>query len=600
MIKQNLKLFFKTKRVFIPVVILLLCCLGYHIYRLCYSFRLNGDVLFYLGHSLELCLLSFIILYYVSYEFFYLFKRSHIDETLYSHKNGKLRTLMSSITVFLFIPAIEFIIAFSFNFTIFILSGMSDYSYLFHVFYVLFLYVFLGGIIAILLGAVFAQKTKRIVSYASMALIVFFISDVSKFIFGSSSNATKINFWEIRYFLAYILPNDLNWIVIYNYGMYAEIYRWNLIIFWIFLLLFLLVKLCQIKKAGLKVIALSLTLLISTSNLIGYFCGGSHIDRGEGLDTYLMADYLFYSKNEPKVQEPNFEVKSYDMDLNIWRELKADISMTLSDKSLDCYNFTLYHGYKVSKITDIDGNDLNYNREGDYITVNGNGNLQTINIKYSGYSPILYSNSQACSLPGFFPYYPVPGFHEVKTEHFTYKPLDIKSKTNFNVKVDSARQFYSNLDEVQNEKNCFSGVATTPTLISGFYKSNSSDIYKIYTQTVKGYGFSEIDAEYINEIQSYIDELDKNNDNKLQLKEYTIFPLDNLLPIYDIFLGDDTIFMHKDDAQEVAEKLLIQRDIGYCNYVEQELAEEDNVNDDVIIAMLDMSNIALEMMDKYQ
>lgn len=600
MIKQNLKLFFKTKRVFISVIILLLCFLGYHIYRLCYSFHLNGDVLFYLGHSLELCLLSFIILYYASYEFFYLFRYSYIDETLYSHKNGKLRILMSSITVFLFVPAIEFLIAFGFNFSVFVLSGMNDYSYLFHVFFVLFLYVFLGGIIPILLGVFFAQKTKRIVSYASMALIIFLISGVSDFIFGSSSQATKINFWEIKYFFSHILPNDLDWAVNYDYGMYAEIYRWNLAIFWIFLLLFLIFKLCQIEKVSLKIIALSLTLLISTYNLVGYFRGGSHLEKGPELDSNSMADYLFYSKNEPRIQEPDFEVKSYDMDLNIWRELKANISMTLSNKSLDYYNFTLYHGYNVSKITDIDGNDLNYSREGDYITVNGNGNLQTINIKYSGYSPILYSNSQACSLPGFFPYYPVPGFHEVRTEYFTYKPLEINSKAEFNIKVDSARQFYSNLDEIENRKNCFSGVATTPTLISGFYKSNSSNNYKIYTETVICYRFSELDAQYIDEVQGYIDKLD-SSDNKLQLKEYTFFLTNYAIPIYDgIFLGDDTIFINKDDAQKVAKELLIQRDIGYCNYVEQELAEDDNVNDSAIIVMLDMSNIALEVMDNYK
>ena len=599
MIKQNLKLFFKTKRVSIPVVILLLCCLGYHIYKLCYSFPLNGDVLVYLSSSLELCLLSFIILYYASYEFFYLFRYSHIDETLYSHKNGKFRTLISSITVFLFIPAIEFFIAFGFNIIIFILSGMSDYSYLFHIFSVLFLYVFFGGIIPILLGAIFAQKSKRIVSYASMALIVFLISDVSKFIFGSLSDSTKINFWEIKYFFAYILPNDLNWTVNYDYGMYAEIYRWNLTIFWIFLLLLLIFKLCYIKKTSLKVVTLLLTLLISTSNLIGYFYGGSHLEKGEGLDGNYMADYLFYSKNEPKIQEPNFEVKSYNMDLNIWRELKADISMTLSNKSLDYYNFTLYHGYKVSKITDIDGNDLKYSRDGDYITVNGNGNLQTIKIKYSGYSPILYSNSQACSLLGFFPYYPVPGFYEIRNEYFTYKPLEIKSKAEFNIKVDSARQIYSNLSEIDNRKNCFSGVTTSPTLISGFYKSNSSDNYEIYSETVNGYIANKLDAQYIDKIQSYIDKLDKS-ENKLQLEKYTIFGTDYTFPIYGVFLGDDTILMKPGDAKEVAEKLLLQRDIGYCNYVEQELTKDDQGNDDVTMAMLDMISAALDMMDKYQ
>lgn len=586
MIKQNLKLFFKTKIIFIPVIILLVCFLGNLVYS-CYSFSLNNDVLVYLKNSIKLCLLSFVILCFTSYEFFYLYKRCYIDEALYSHKNGKTRILTSTVTVLLFIPALEFFSAFVFNFVIFLSSGMNDYSYLYHIFSVLFLYVFLGGIIPILLGVFFAQKTKRIVSYALMALIIFLVSSTSDFIPGGLSQVTKINFWEAKYFLAYILPNDLEWYINHDYGMYAEIYRWNLIIFWISLLSFLFFKLCQIKKTALKAVLLSLTLLISTFNLVGYFYGGSHIEKGAQLDSISMSDYLFYTENEQKNQDPDFEVTSYDMDLSIYRQLDAEVSMTLSDTGLEYYNFTLYHGYNVLKITDIEGNALKYNREGDYVTVIGNGNLQLINIKYSGYSPILYSNYQACSLPGFFAYYPIPGFYKITGDYTTYNPIEIKSETEFNIRVDSARQFYSNLDEVKNEKNCFVGVTNYPTLFSGFYKSNSSDIYKIYAITVKGWGLSEIDEEYIDEIQKYINELNNNSSNKLNLKEYTIIQTNEMLSsncIYDgIFLGDDTVFINKatdeETKKQVAEILLAQRDMGYSKYVEKAVVDSESIND---------------------
>lgn len=586
MIKQNLKLFFKTKIIFIPVIILLVCFLGNLVYS-CYSFSLNNDVLIYLKNSIKLCLLSFVILCFTSYEFFYLYKRCYIDEALYSHKNGKTRILTSTVTVLLFIPALEFFSAFVFNFVIFLSSEINDYSYLYHIFSVLFLYVFLGGIIPILLGVFFAQKTKRIVSYALMALIIFLVSSTSDFIPGGLSQVTKINFWEAKYFLAYILPNDLEWYINHDYGMYAEIYRWNLIIFWISLLSFLFFKLCQIKKTALKAVLLSLTLLISTFNLVGYFYGGSHIEKGAQLDSISMSDYLFYTENEQKNQDPDFEVTSYDMDLSIYRQLDAEVSMTLSDTGLEYYNFTLYHGYNVLKITDIEGNALKYNREGDYVTVIGNGNLQLINIKYSGYSPILYSNYQACSLPGFFAYYPIPGFYKITGDYTTYNPIEIKSETEFNIRVDLARQFYSNLDEVKNEKNCFVGVTSYPTLFSGFYKSNSSDIYKIYAITVKGWGLSEIDEEYIDEIQKYINELDNNSSNKLNLKEYTIIQTNEMLSsncIYDgIFLGDDTVFINKatdeETKKQVAEILLAQRDMGYSKYVEKAVVDSESIND---------------------
>lgn len=101
-----------------------------------------------------------VILCFTSYEFFYLYKRCYIDEALYSHKNGKTRILTSTVTVLLFIPALEFFSAFVFNFVIFLSSGMNDYSYLYHIFSVLFLYVFLGGIIPILLGVFLLKRRK--------------------------------------------------------------------------------------------------------------------------------------------------------------------------------------------------------------------------------------------------------------------------------------------------------------------------------------------------------------------------------------------------------------------------------------------------------
>ena len=71
---------------------------------------------------------------------------------------------------------------------------------------------------------------------------------------------------------------------------------------------------------------------------------------------------------------------------------------------------------------------------------------------------------------------------------------------------------------------------------------------------------SKIDEEYIDEIQKYINELDNNSSNKLNLKEYTIIQTNEMLSsncIYDgIFLGDDTVFINKATDEETKSKLL--------------------------------------------
>lgn len=71
---------------------------------------------------------------------------------------------------------------------------------------------------------------------------------------------------------------------------------------------------------------------------------------------------------------------------------------------------------------------------------------------------------------------------------------------------------------------------------------------------------SEIDEEYIDEIQKYINELDNNSSNKLNLKEYTIIQTNEMLSsncIYDgIFLGDDTVLLIKQLMRKQRSKLL--------------------------------------------
>lgn len=98
---------------------------------------------------------------------------------------------------------------------------------------------------------------------------------------------------------------------------------------------------------------------------------------------------------------------------------------------------------------------------------------------------------------------------------------------------------------------------------------------------------SKIDEEYIDEIQKYINELDNNSSNKLNLKEYTIIQTNEMLSsncIYDgIFLGDDTVFINKatdeETKKQVAEILLAQRDMGYSKYVEKAVVDSESIND---------------------
>ena len=208
MIKQNVKVLLKTLRISIPLCIFLIFDI-YIIANGFNSYNLNGDVVFFLQKTLLPCIFSFIILFYTSYEFSYQFKFFNLTETLYSHKNGKIVSDLNIFLCLLIVPALQFIAAFFLNLCIYFSAGMSDLRYVLHFAGVLFLYIFLGGVIPVLLGITFSKKLKRVSVYSLFALIVFLVSEISDFIFGSLSEATFINFWKIKYFFSYFIPNDL-------------------------------------------------------------------------------------------------------------------------------------------------------------------------------------------------------------------------------------------------------------------------------------------------------------------------------------------------------------------------------------------------------
>ena len=77
----------------------------------------------------------------------------------------------------------------------------------------------------------------------------------------------------------------------------------------------------------------------------------------------------------------------------------------------DC-RFTLYHGYKLTSLTDGAGDPLDYKREGDYLTVYppAGERLEELVFQYRGEGGLSYSNRQAVFLPAGFGYYPLEGW----------------------------------------------------------------------------------------------------------------------------------------------------------------------------------------------
>lgn len=159
------------------------------------------------------------------------------------------------------------------------------------------------------------------------------------------------------------------------------------------------------------------------------------------------------------------------MDFSFNRQLKCKAIVYVDIKNLNEYKFTLYHNYKVSKVTNQNGNEMKFTQKNDYITVFNDAQTEYLCFEYSGGSPQYYSSYTGVLLPGNFAFYPVPGFSKTFHEDTSVGFLNVSLpyRTKFDVSVKALIKPYSNLNEV--EENRFCGESNSLTLISGFLKT---------------------------------------------------------------------------------------------------------------------------------
>lgn len=195
-------------------------------------------------------------------------------------------------------------------------------------------------------------------------------------------------------------------------------------------------------------------------------------DTFDSKTSAVASDERYYNSVAAKEEKAVFSVESYDMKLDAGRILKAEVKAELSDENLDVYGFTLYHGYRLKSVKDGGGSELEFQQDGDYITVRGTHSplMKSMSFEYEGSAPRYYSNEQGMCLPGFFPYYPRAGFYKVwDSNESSFAKAYSENPSDFPVKVSSGRKAFSNLNE--NGTNEFSGTSEAVTVVSGFLRS---------------------------------------------------------------------------------------------------------------------------------
>jgi len=494
LLKKNIKILLRSKNIFILILISFIGLIGYLFFEI-YNFTLHHDVMWFLLVSHRASVFVFIISIYIAYEYMIKAKNNHLDECINAYSNGYIKLYGSSLIVLLLMSISFFLVFLIFNYFIYFISGINNFAYMLHILKANFINVFLVSILAGLVGTCIAFSFKKYAAYSIIALIVFIVSPISEQIPAAVYAGYGVDIYPYRNIFRDILPSNLDSQPDFLYGVSIEKYRWNLVSFWICTSSGFLLYDLQKKNNKGTIVLIGISIICAFINLFGYFSGGSYISGGSYMNLALsphslyIHDTLYYSKTEQKEQVALFNVIGYNMNLEINRQLSADIVITIDNPLLlDKYLFTLYRGYKVKNIYNSEGKALEFNRDGDYIEVLAKSPKarDSIRIVYKGYSPIFYSNNQGVLLPGFFPYYPMAGYRTVRYANYEqgiYKHVlttDEKIK-HFEVKIKSALNIFSNLSIIN---KVHTGNSDTISLLGGFMVKEQIADYDIFNLAV--------------------------------------------------------------------------------------------------------------------
>lgn len=480
-----LKLFCKTPSIIIPYLILLAAD-NVILFRLYQSFKENynaksgiTDALFCLTDVCVTCFLILIFFLFISYEYMRKVRDSQLEELL-SVRN----TRGGAVYLWQFMVLWTLAVIHALNVLVYCLLGyyaMNMPGFLFHeMIQSVVINIFLLSLAAIGIGYVLSKIKHRFLAYAVIiGMIILIIPDVSS-IFLEFQENFHIPVFLVRDFVS-LIPPDITAFPDALYGLPLEWYRCAAMLFWVVLSALLCgCRILQHQRKAQFGFCLCMVCVL-------FFLGYGVVNKGSVLlmaghpesATLESAKYKTAEQGEKETQEL-FSVTAYDMEFSMQKELSAKVTVDIqADKTLPEYPFTLFGGYKISRITCDDGRTLAFQQEGNYVNV---GNEEMLPVKsmcfyYKGHSAVFYANQKACFLPGIFPYYPKAGHRTL------YKKGELindrkDTEANFRVRITGLHSVVSNLPETQ---GVFEGKTDNVILISGYCEEKQSDSFsKIY------------------------------------------------------------------------------------------------------------------------
>ena len=521
MFRTQIKLFFRS-----PLRLILLAVLfggSLYYYGPMFLAWFQGQV-YYAGlGKLQEQLINFVYVFllflFLAFDYFREVPDANIDETLKANKNCLKQDLVQALVMLLVV------LVYAFWFLIMhIACHISDGTYttqvLFYYFRLTGTYYILDGIVAILAGWLFARNAGKIIGYIELIVFAFIVSPIMSSQFENYSYFVKWITYICKIFL--LMPQGANSIEVYCMPM-AGLLVAARGIFWIgvfsgtLAIYFLQHRRNEKRHKTAYYLSILTSAICAIWGLIysglpaSYYCSDNFISNDDDQWRYTIEGV----KQEER--EADFQIISYDMDLKLGRQMRATVTCVPSDGGLDSYAMTLYRLYQVDSVIDENGDALEYQQNENTLLIYGQEDgIRSFTLKYHGGptgASCLYNNRYAINLPGWFPYYPVPGWNKIYQNEGEYRYVDnrLKDPARFRIQLHADGKVYSDLKQEGN--NLFQGESYGPTLLSGFVGER-----KLANGTVFIYPY--LDAPSIEETkdsEDYVVDKIRQEGNKIQL-----------------------------------------------------------------------------------
>ena len=417
---------------------------------------------------------------FLSYEYLKKTKNAHLSEWMETTGGGTQRLFWLQLGTLMRLPAlITLIYLVAMLVSSCVLMRQTEPMWLLNLSGSIVIFFFICPMVAVLLSAAASLWCRRLTAYLFFTLFAILNSPIK---YTLEERLSYLRFWDVPLsFFFCFYPQGSGASPLYQEGQPLPETQLIVITCWLLLAVFLIVlHFCirqpRRRKENLGVAAAAVVLLLSLTgyNTLPY----SNYNRETfAAALQIVADYANDSSlyTPPAEQIDDFSVTNCMLELKTGRYLRGKAELTVFPENLSVYGFTLHHDYTVKTVTDKEGQALSFTRKGDFLTVETTDAKQGIVISYSGANNTFYTTRHSLFLPGYFPYYPMAGYHpfcDTSTTH-NISPCIQTEEIAFTVHISGSGKVYSNLP--QTESGVFQGKATGVSFLGGLLKSRNID-----------------------------------------------------------------------------------------------------------------------------